>query len=148
MIMGDVERLKKQRAGKKRSITRRINTIRRMISEEGRPKEIASLLKLLLGVHRELTDICEQISELAEYSQLDIDWLEAVNCAVDKCTAEVELYLKVRKDDDSSSEGSLTKSWVDRHRSYGSEAGLSDTASNMDATLKQDIAELDSLMEK
>ena len=57
-----------------------------LISEEGRSEEMASLLKLLLGVHRELTDICEQVFELAEFSQLDIDWLEAINFAVDKCT--------------------------------------------------------------
>ena len=108
-----IEKLKRQRAGKKGSITKRIAQLTRLVSEYGSRTKIKYLLEALHSVHEATKTVCEEISSLTDSA--DAGWIEEVNLTVDTCTAEVHEYLEARKDDASSESRSSTESWVRKH---------------------------------
>ena len=140
--MSDVDeltQLRRIRAGKKGAITKRTNTITRLISEGGSRTKIKYLHQALLKVHESVKDVCAKITQLTELSALDVEWLERVDHVVDCCTAEVEEYFEARKDDEASTTVSMTNSWV-----AANAAGTGEEATE-DEALEQDLAELDAL---
>ena len=110
----EVTQLKRKRAGKKGSITRRTGVIHRMISEGGSRTKITFLHGAVLEVQKAITELHDKIGALVELTEEDVTWMEDVNETVDYCSAEVKDYLEARKDDPPS-EPSITQSWVEQH---------------------------------
>ena len=87
--MGEEKRLKTlklSRGGKKSSITRRVAELERLVSEGGSRTKIQFLMEAMLKVYQEITEVCLQISILAQ----DIDEkndLELVKEKIDSCIA-------------------------------------------------------------
>ena len=121
-----VAKLKRQRAGKKGSITKRIEQLNRLLSEGGSRTKIKYLHSAMIEVHNATKAICEQINVLMDSD--DTDWIEEVDLNVDTCTAEVNEYLEARKDDAESSVRSFTESWVRKHEP---EANVADLAASL-----------------
>ena len=96
-------KLKRQRAGKKGSITKRVNDLTRLVSESGSRTRIRFLHDALLKVHQAVKDTCAELADLTPPEALDIEWLEKVNYVVESCSSEVHEYLEARKEDSASS---------------------------------------------
>ena len=101
-----VAKLKRLRAGKKGSITKRITQLARLVSEGGSRSKIYYLYAALLEIHKATKILCEEISELTDDDRADADWIEDVTLNVDTCVAEVNAYL---------ASGSVTESWIQAH---------------------------------
>ena len=106
----EIEKLKRKRRGKKGSITKRIETLLRLVSESGSRTKIKVLLGAMQTVYQETCDVAEKISSLSLESE-DEEWLDELKINVDNCMAEVTDYLEARRDDPPSTE-SITDSWV------------------------------------
>ena len=105
--------LKLSRRGKKSSITRRVAELERLVSEGGSRTRIQFLMEAMLKVYQEITEVCLQISILAQ----DIDEkndLELVKEKIDSCIAQVTDYLDSRRDDPPST-NSLCSTWIAEH---------------------------------
>ena len=131
----EVTQLKRLRAGKKGSITKRTAVIHRMISEGGSRTKIIFLHGALLKVHAAVIEIHDKIVALSELTDEDANWMEDVSETIDFCSAEVKDYLEARKDDEASTEASMTSSWVNKHRGSVSEAEVAEDELNLPADL-------------
>lgn len=105
-----ITKLKHLRRGKKGSITKRVETINRIISEGGSRTKIKFLMTATYSVLRTLITECEELFQLM--TEPDSEWLEDVKTTVDECAAEVSEYLENRRQDAPSTTDSLTDSWV------------------------------------
>ena len=105
-----IAKLLKIRAGKKGSITKRIEQLSRLVSEGGSRTKIKYLLVALVEVVNATKDVCR--------GDPDQEWIEQVTMRVDTCAAEVQDYIDARKDD-APSFASLTESWVRTHAPAG-----------------------------
>ena len=74
-----VVQLKRFRAGKKGSITKRTNELNRMVSEGGSRTKISFLHGQLLKVFQAVTEIQNQIGDLTELTEDDVNWMEEVS---------------------------------------------------------------------
>ena len=91
-----LKRLKYSRRGKRASITKRIENVRRLVGENGSRTIIRKLLEGLLKVYEELTQVCEDISNLCD----DVDefnCLDLVRTDVETCAAFATESLEARK---------------------------------------------------
>ncbi len=109
--------LKRSRAGKKGSITKRVEQLKRIVSEGGSRTRLRYLLSCLLEVQKAVKLISSEILQLSGNDQADIAWLEDVNFTVDDCASEVHGYFEARKDDPES-DPSMTESWAYKHASH------------------------------
>ena len=109
--------LKRSRAGKKGSITKRVEQLKRIVSEGGSRTRLQYLLSCLLEVQKAVKLISSEILQLSGNDQADIAWLEDVNFTVDDCASEVHGYLDARKNDPES-DPSMTESWAYKHASH------------------------------
>ena len=142
-VLESIAQLKRLRAGKKGSITKRVNDLNRLVSEGGSRTKIKYLHDALLSVHLAVQDTCKELAALTPPQALDIEWLEKVNYAVESCSAEVLDYLDARKDEPASSAPSMTSSWVETHRA-GKGKDLPESVAEAEE-LRQDIAEFEHL---
>ena len=107
-----IAKLKRLRAGKKGSITKRIDQLSKLISECGSRTKIKYLLTALLEVQKAAKKLCNELSCLVE--EPDVEWMEEVDHTVDTCVSEVQEYIDSRRDDAASS-ASITGSWIREH---------------------------------
>ena len=101
------------RAGKKGSITKRIDALHRLIEEGGSRTKIKYLLDALHKVHEETKELCEELNQLI--AEPDNEWMEAVTLRVDICASDVQDYINQRVLDPPSTDCSMTESWVLKH---------------------------------
>ena len=99
-----IKTLKRQRAGKKSSIARRINTVKDIILHKGSRTKLQSHIRELYATLKSAGEIHENLMNFlnendSEYSD---DWLSELNENVDACNAEVLEYLIERGDDSDS----------------------------------------------
>ena len=111
-----IERLKRQRSGKKSLITTKIKQIYGIIEGHGSRTKLKFLHEKLIEAQKDMLDLHEQLME--EIDTVDDlfsdDWLVEVNAAVDDCSSEVNEYLVSRMDDPPSEAISKT-SWVEQY---------------------------------
>ena len=105
-------RLKKRRATKKASITRRINGIMELINNRGKRTKVTELLKFLLVVMQEAEDINQELADIDD--DHDESWIEVERERCDTIRADVQDYIASRIDDPPST-ASLTEEWVQQH---------------------------------
>ena len=120
-----IGKLKRSCAGKKGSITKRIDQLSRLVSEGGSRKKITVLTTALLEVHKATKVKFEELSTLMDNP--NEEWIEKVNHDVDSCIADVEDYFHARKDD-APSTSSVTESWIKKHKAEA--VYFSETASD------------------
>ena len=99
-----IKTLKRQRAGKKSSIARRINTVKDIILHKGSRTKLQSHIRELYATSKSTGEIHKNLMNFlnendSEYSD---DWLSELNENVDACNAEVLEYLIERGDDSDS----------------------------------------------
>ena len=78
-LLPRLEALKRQRAGKKRSITIRIKQIKRIIAERGSRTRITSLFNSLLVVKREAERLNSDVLSLSHDS---LDWIDDIELTI------------------------------------------------------------------
>ena len=114
--MDDVKRLKMlkfSRRGKKSSITKRVDELERLVTENGSRKRIKFLMEALLNVYKEVTQVCLEIAVLSEEVDAKND-IELYKAKIDSCVALVTDYLDSRREDPPSSD-SMCSTWVAQH---------------------------------
>ena len=141
--------LKRLRAGRKGSITKRIKKLHQLIANNGSRTKIRHLHKALLDVYEDVKDVCSQIAQVTTPTNLDIEWEAKLRNVIDECSAVVEEYLESRKDDDISTTLSMTESWVKRHSASTGEATSVAPGEDIDfdETIKADITEFDAMLD-
>ena len=103
-----VNKLKRVRAGKKGSVTKRIEQLTRLVSEGGSRTKIKYLFSALEEKYKEVGQLCVKIESLTD--EEDTCWLEEVKMRFDSCAADVYDYLEARKDDPPSTSPNFTAS--------------------------------------
>ena len=98
--------LRKQRGGKKGSITKRINQIEEIMKENGSRTRIRSLFDSLLEVRKDAKDINQKLKDLREDTE---NWMDDLDFQVDSIKAKIEEYLESRQADPPSEPGG---SWL------------------------------------
>ena len=104
-----VAKLKRVRADKKGSITKRIEQLNRLVSEGGSRTKISFLFDALKGKFEEVKITCEEIASLTDDEESA--WFEEVQINFDMCSADVHDYLEARKAEPPSTAPSFTASW-------------------------------------
>ena len=107
-----INKIIRLRAGKKGSITKRIDQLNKLINEGGSRTKVKYLLTAMMGVHKAAKELSEEFDTLA--AEPDLDWIEELNLRVDTCIGEVQDYISSRQNEPASC-ASLTGSWVRRH---------------------------------
>ena len=131
---GELKRLKNRRRSFKGSITTRIDTLKRLLSEGGSRSKITFLLQKLNETFAEVSVIANEIHDTTQ-DYADQEWLSIKQIRVDDVSAEVDEYLEARKDD-APSEDSLTESWINKH-SIRYEPSFSESDSGADKLADQ-----------
>ena len=131
---GELKRLKNRRRSFKGSITTRIDTLKRLLSEGGSRSKITFLLQKLNETFSEVSVIANEIHDTTQ-DYADQEWLSIEQIRVDDVSAEVHEYLEARKDD-APSEDSLTESWINKH-SIRYEPSFSESDSGADKLANQ-----------
>ena len=130
-----IRKLKRSCAGKKGSITKRIEQLSRLMNEGGSRTKITFLKSALVEVLEAIKSSFEELLAISE--DTDTAWIEEVTFNADTCIAEVEDYIDARKDDSASST-SLTESWVKKHKPRITHDYVDETSSY----LTDDVAEI------
>ena len=101
---GDQRRefLRRQRGGKKGSITKRILQIDDIIKENGSRTRISSLFESLLLVQKEATDINQALEDMGDDTE---DYLEDIKYQIDNIRSKIDEYLELRREDAPSEAG-------------------------------------------
>ena len=99
-----ISNLKRQRAGKKSSITRRIKTVHNIILEKGSRTKLKAHIKELYATLSSASIIHETLMNLLSEKDPDFsdEWIAELNENIDKCNAEVLDYMVERGDDTDS----------------------------------------------
>ena len=99
-----ISKLKRQRAGKKSSITRRIKTVHDIILEKGSRTKLKAHIKELYATLTSASFIHENLMNLLSEKDPDFsdEWIAELNENIDKCNAEVLDYMVERRDDTDS----------------------------------------------
>ena len=129
--------LKLSRRGKKGAITKRANELEKLVEEKGSRRRIQFLNEKLLQVYEDLKQVCMEIFQLCDEVD-DYNDLEDVECRVDSCVALVSEYLESRQDDPSSS-GSFTSTWVNRHAVGALESVRSEGSSSTGQSAQEEV---------
>ena len=98
--------LRKQRGGKKGSITKRINQIEEIMKENGSRTRIRSLFDSMLEVRKDAKDINQKLEDLGEDTE---NWMDDLDYQVDSIKAKMEEYIESRQADPPSEPGG---SWL------------------------------------
>ena len=101
--------LKHKRRGQKGSITKRIEELKRLISESGSRTKIRFLYDKLMGMYNEMSAVAANIYSITN-DFADEEWLQQETIRVDDISSDINEYLEARKDDADSTE--RTASWV------------------------------------
>ena len=109
-----INSLKRIRAGKKGSITKRVAQLKRIVSEGGSRSKLRYLVTALSEVHKATTTVNNEILQLTGNDSIDVAWMEDVNFNVDDAVSEVQDYLEARANEPSSTP-SMTESWIRNH---------------------------------
>ena len=99
-----IEQAKRQRSGKKRSVTLRITQINRVLTERGSRTKVKYLRDKLQEAYNKILEVNEGLMQLLdpEDEVYGNDYVEEIGVQVDECCSEVESYLVERKDDPPS----------------------------------------------
>ena len=108
-----VAKLKRIRAGKKGSITKRIDQLLALIEARGSRTKIKYLLSSMLEVFNATKEVCNELTSLTV--DPDQEWFEEVSMRVDTCAADVRDYIDSRRCDPASTSASMTNSWIEKH---------------------------------
>ena len=103
-------KLRRSCAGKKGSITKRIDQLTGLVSEGGSRMKIKFLSAALLEVHKATIGVFQKMASLMK--DPDEEWMEEINFRVDTCVTEVQEYIAAREGDTNSSKASITESWI------------------------------------
>ena len=137
-LLPRLEALKRQRAGKKQSITIRIKQIKHIIAERGSRTRITSLFNSLLAVKRETERLNSDVLSLSHDS---LDWIDDIEFDIDDCKSQIEEYLDDGKADTASYVGSWVndqQAWHPKKLSY--DGGLNDLSKTFsDMTLDPNL---------
>ena len=106
--------LKRIRAGKKGSITKRAAQLKRIVSEGGSRSKLRYLVTALSEVHKATIAVNNEVLQLSGNDVSDVAWMEDVNFTVDDAVSEVHDYLEARENDPESTP-SMTDSWIREH---------------------------------
>ena len=101
-VTAKLESLRRSRAGKKGSITKRVKQLKGIVDERGSRTRLQYLLTALLEVQKQANLITSEILVLSENGSADISWQEDVTFTVNDCASVVHSYLESRKDDPDS----------------------------------------------
>ena len=132
-----IRNLKRQRAGKKASITKLMTVIRKLITDRGSRTKLRFLQQELYTKLKSAADIHEQLMTLFDESspEFNDEWIAELAVVVDTCSGDVSAYLDERGDDSSSDStfaSSLFKSSSERYeRDLSQSHGLSASAQNV-----------------
>ena len=94
--------LRRQRGGKKGSITKRIQHIEDIIKENGSRTRICSLFDSMLLVKKEASSINQTLEELGEETE---DWMDDIIFQVDNIKSRIDEYLELHREDAPSEQG-------------------------------------------
>ena len=111
-----IKSLRRQRAGKKGLITKRIQQLDELTSQGGSRTRTTSLLQSLIEVKHEAKKINQSLEDLGEDTEDWMDWMDEISLAIDNCKANIEEYLDSRKHEAPSEDG---RNWImnEFHRS-------------------------------
>ena len=128
---GNLKKLQSECKAKERSIFKRMNKIREIISCRGSRTKISFLRKQLEKIFEETKDLHLELMnadiEPCGEETIGIDWIEDLRIHVEECTCDVEEYLRERVDDapslamtegGSSSSSSTNESYVRSLKSF------------------------------
>ena len=82
-----IKSLRRQRAGKKGSITKRIQQLEELTRQGGSRTRTISLLQSLIEVKHEAKKINQSLEDLGEDTE---DWMDEISLAIDNCKANIE----------------------------------------------------------
>ena len=99
-----IEKIKKIRSGKKRSITLRLTQIKRVLDERGSRTKVTYLRDKLQEAFEDLLQVNDNLMQLLEPNDKDFgnEYVEEIGVQVDEYISDVESYLVERKDDPPS----------------------------------------------
>ena len=137
----ELRRLKHRRRSYKGSVTTRIATLERLVSEGGSRTKIRFLHEKLKETFAELSTVAKDIYQLTKEFD-DEDWLAVETIRVDNITAEVVDYLEARKDD-APSDNSLTESWIRSQALQNASATPSEHSQSEGDELARQLAKTD-----
>ena len=127
--------LKLSRRGKKGSISKRANELEKLVEEKRSRRRMQFLTEKLLQVYEDLKKVCMEIFQLCDEVD-DYNDLDDVECRVDSCVASE--YLQSHQDDPSSG-GSFTSTWVNKHAVGALESVSSEGSSSTGHSAREEV---------
>ena len=99
-----IEQTKKQRSGKRRSVSVRITQVNRVMTERGSHTKVKYLGDKLQEAYNEILEVNEGFMPFLDPKDEDYgnENIEDIGVQVDECCSEVDSYLVERKDDPPS----------------------------------------------
>ena len=116
-----VDIIKRSLAGKKGSITKRVEQLNTFVAERGSRRKIDFLRRALLDVREATKELFQKLVRVLEEPALhglevpESQWMDEINERVDNCVAEIEQYLDDMEERPDSSKESITRSWIKKH---------------------------------